>query len=88
MRELAAKIGNMTGPEVADYCKVFADRLGGYPKGVQIKELLIISAYASTINDPQPGLFGALVKLFDGDDPTADDRRITVIVQGSKWTPN
>lgn len=86
-KEIATRIGNLTGTEAAAMCAAMGSRFKDFPEGVTLKELAILAAFGDAINNPTPGIMRVLWEMSGGEDGEAQGG-ITIQINGSKWTPN
>lgn len=67
MTRILRRVLAMTGAEAANMAASLAPQLRKFGDGVTLGELVVLSAVASTINDPQPGLLREIWRRMDGE---------------------
>lgn len=64
--DIIAKYGNMTGPQLSKEYDTLAKEFSKLPTKVKLKELVVIAAYASLMNDFSSSLWTAMMDRSDG----------------------
>lgn len=64
--ELIKNIGEYDGPAAANYAGFLSKQFNNLTPNVNLKTLVVLRVYASLIDDPQPGLFNALMERAEG----------------------
>lgn len=86
-REVIKAVGNLTPVEAAEWLASMkmGQELKDFGDKLTMKQLIVVRVFHSLLNDPQPGLFNSVI---DHDDVDGAMSHVTLIVGGSKWTPN
>lgn len=64
--ELFNEIGNMTGEQVADKALMWAGKFKKFPKGVTLKQLVVIRAYAALLDESNARLLKEVMERAEG----------------------
>ena len=67
LTRILRRVITMTGAEAANMAASLAPQLRKFGDSVTLGELIVLSAVASTINDPQPGLLREIWRRIDGE---------------------
>jgi hypothetical protein len=80
--ELIKEIGEMTGPEVADNFAYIGRTLKQYPRGATLKQLVVIRAFVSLVNEPSASLLREIMDRSEGKVADSAQPERTVSITG------
>lgn len=64
--ETITKIGNMTGEQAADFCRLVGEKLAGIGGSVSLKEAVTLRCFAALMFEPQASMLTALADRAEG----------------------